>query len=184
MPPKMATFVWEKFGLHLGRLLAKCEPYISGKRGLFFDSAPFFPKLLEKRKSFFQNFLKKIGWAPAISPFWAIFTWGPSPSPLLIFSSSRSLALFRGFRFAEIHLIPPFSATFGMSLSFFVSPFLPHPFLLASFPTRAKEDAPPTANFFRKISKNRFALFIEFEKKGCWIELHPFFIRYPQHRLC
>ena len=81
MPPKMATFVWEKFGLHLGRHPAKSEMCISEKRGLFLESAPFFLKLLEKRKSFFEKKLKNLAGHQPFSlgePFWPE---APPPSP-------------------------------------------------------------------------------------------------------
>ena len=154
MPPKMATFLWEKFGLHLGRLLAKSEMCISEKRGRFLESAPFFLKLLEKRKSFFQKFLKKLAGHQPFSlgePFWPE---APPPSPLLIFFFPHRVWRVQGFRFAEIQLNPPFSAIFGMYFPFLSPLSFPIFSYWPAFPLWPKEDAPPTQpTFFEKSQK-------------------------------
>ena len=135
------------------------EMCISEKRGLFLESAPFFLKLLEKRKSFFSKFLKKFGWTshfPIVSHFWPE---APPPSTLLIFFSPTEFGTVHRIPFCRNSFDSFIFRYFWYVLSFFVSPFLPHPFLLASFPTRAKEDALPHSQLFSKNFKKSICAF-------------------------
>ena len=76
-PPKMQAALFTCKSCHLGRLPAECGPCISNEGGFDFDSAPFFLKILEKRKSIFWDFGKKswLGWVlpPAAQPHPANF---------------------------------------------------------------------------------------------------------------
>ena len=155
MPPKTATFVWENFGLHLGRLPAKSELCISEIRGLFLDSAPFFLKLLEKRKSFFSKILKKIGWTshfPIVSHFWPE---APSPSTLLIFFSPTE--------FGTVHRIPFCRNSFDSFIFryfWYVSFLFCLPFPSPSFPTgqlshgRRRTPLPHSQLFSKNLKKS------------------------------
>ena len=159
MPPKMATFVWEKFGSHLGRNPAMSEMCISEKRGLFLESAPFFLKLLEKRKSFFEKNLKNLAGHshfPLVSHFWPE---APPPSTLLIFFPPQSLALSTGFRFAEIQLIPSFSAIFGMSFPFLSPLSFPILSYWPAFPLGRRRTPLPHSQLFSKNLKKSICAF-------------------------
>ena len=159
MPPKMATFVWEKSGSHLGRLPAKSEPCISEKSGLFLDSAHFFHKLLEKRKSFFSKFKKKIGWTSHF-PLVSHFGLRPlPPPPFSFFFPPQSLALSTGFRFAEIQSIPSFSAIFGMSFPFLSPLSFPILSYWPAFPLGRRRTPLPHSQLFSKNLKKSICAF-------------------------
>lgn len=76
------------------RLPAKCESCISNERGLDFDSAPFFLKILEKRKSFFRKFFqkKKKSWLCACHSRSAVRGRHLPPQPIF-FSKSQKIDL-------------------------------------------------------------------------------------------
>ena len=77
----------------------------------------------------------------------------PPPSTLLIFFSPTEFGTVHRIPFCRNSIDSFIFRYIWYVLSFFVSPFLPHPFLLASFPTRAKGRPTPLPHS-RLFSKN------------------------------